>query len=493
MNKKHKFLILGASVLYVLYHLVTLTYSPLPWFDEVSFASITNSFIKSRTYYQEAIMINTKGENSMYGPVYFALQAVIVKLTGWNIFTFRISNLLFGIANLYLVYRICVHFGFRALATLLTVSIVALDPSFNQFLHSGRMDNITNFLFLVSFLVFVKTENNNQPKNIGRALFIGILLATAMLTNPRILFSFSFYGAYFIYELVIGKRETYLKIFVKYLAILVSLAAVYYLWIYFKFGSVSNFVYKNYTSNQIMKNHIGFSWSELRFNTTMIFYGFTFFCLLLLLVTKKAGENIRLILFTIPVIISFLFLVGGAVAGRYYGMIVPFTTILFVGVTIHIFQNKLLAAPTWLLVSMLTIGFIFKGLYVFATLRQRDPFYNEKMLSKYITPNTNIAGDYAFFYLAKHNNCFFQGIRENGPADSIINYYTRNKYDYFIFNKNNPAREYFLETALKGRYELVTLYENKPSTDIFSKAINKMGYRITEDYSCYIYKYNGAK
>src|SRR3954469_18144463 len=100
MNKKYKIFILIISLIYVVYHLVTLSYSPLPWFDEISFASITNSYIKSHTFFQEALAISTPGQNSMYGPLFFALQAWIIKLFGWSMFNFRISNLLFGIANL---------------------------------------------------------------------------------------------------------------------------------------------------------------------------------------------------------------------------------------------------------------------------------------------------------------------------------------------------------------------------------------------------------
>jgi hypothetical protein len=84
-------------------------------------------------------------------------------------------------------------------------------------------------------------------------------------------------------------------------------------------------------------------------------------------------------------------------------------------------------------------------------------------------------------------------VTENGRMDSMLKHFSDRTYDYFIFNKRNRNREYIMQGSFHGRYELVTFYENKPNSNIFSSLIKKMGFSISEDYSCYIYKYTGIK
>lgn len=492
MSKNNKIILFSLSALYILYHLATLSYSPIPWFDEVCFASITRSYINNGTYFQEARSISLDEQASMvYGPVYFVLQSFIIKLFGWKLFVFRLSNCLFGILNLYLIFRICRYFGFAVAIALFTIVFVAFDPAYTQFLHSGRMDFIALFFFFTSFLLFVSTENKGDGKNILKAAAIGVLLSLALLTNPRVMFAFSVYAAYSIYELITAGKKGILAVFIKYLIILAVCSGIYYLWIYFKFGSLQHFIFKNYSGNQVMQTHVGFSLSEMYLNSKLLMYGFGFLCALLLVFTGRAMKNIKLLLFTVPAILLFILIVGGSLGGRYYAMVAPFVAILIVGATVHLTSSKLLAAPVRIAAAAFIVFFVFKGIYVFGTLQQRDPVYNEKMISKYLTKNTKIAGDFAFYYIAIHNNCSFQSTSWNGQLDTVLNHFRNNKYDYFIFNKNNANREMVVNAALKGRYELIATYENESEYNFISRLIKKMRFSITEDYSCYIYKYTG--
>ena len=271
MNKKYKIFILIISLLYVVYHLVTLSYSPLPWFDEVSFASITNSYIKAHTFYPEAINITVHRQNSMYGPLFFMLQAFIVKMWGLSMFNFRISNLLFGFADLYLVYRICLHFRFKAIAIFATVIILAFDRSYNQFLHSGRMDFMTVFFFLASFLAFVSIDTIQKSKAIPLAVLTGALLAASFLTTPRIIFAFSFYCCYFFYD-VYEHRQNVRDTLVKYGMIAITFSALFYVWVYTEFGNLHNYIDANYTSNEVIKAHVGTT--EFQLNTGLLYFGY---------------------------------------------------------------------------------------------------------------------------------------------------------------------------------------------------------------------------
>src|SRR5581483_7559791 len=115
------------------------------------------------TFYEEARIIVLPQQKLDYGPVYFIIQSAIIKMTGFGIFNFRITGMLFGFIDLFLIYRICAHLKFSVYATIATLLLVALEPNFNQFLHSGRMDFVTLFFFFLSYLVFVRIGNNMKP------------------------------------------------------------------------------------------------------------------------------------------------------------------------------------------------------------------------------------------------------------------------------------------------------------------------------------------
>ena len=492
MNNKYKVYILIASLLYIIYHFVTLAYSPLPWFDEVAFASITNSFIKHHTFYQEAISIGTVGENAMYGPLYFALQSFIIKLLGWTIFNFRLSNLVFGFINLYLIYRICLHFKLKTRTIIITIALIALERSYNQFLHSGRMDFMTVFFFLASYLVFIKIPMQNSARAIGLAAGTGLLMACAMLTTPRILYAFSTYFFYFLYQVYQHRKGGLKYVLPKYAVILLTFCALFYLWIYVQFGTLQNYIYVNYVSNAKLRSHVGLSVSDLSFNSTSLYFVYAFICLAIVVATKRLHKNADLFLFTVPVIVSFLLLVNAGFSGRYYAMVTPFVCLLIAGAGTDVYDHVAFRVINYSIIGVLFAGFIFKGMYICLTLDNRDPVANEQRIMQYIPAGATIAGDFEFYYFARRKNCFYQCLFENGTDKQVFDHFNSNNYQYYIFNKKNFAIDVFKKEIFRNRYTLIATVDDKPRVDWLPRLVNKMGFIITESYSCYIYKYTGG-
>ena len=490
MSNKYKILLGTAIVIYVIYHLATLIYSPLPWFDEVTFGSITNSYLNHHTFYEEARIIVLPKQKLDYGPVYFIMQAAVIKMLGFSIFNFRITGLLFGLMDLFLIYRICLQFKFSVNAAILTVAMIALEPNFNQFLHSGRNDFVTLFFFFLSYLVFMKAGNNARPANLLLAALTGVLLSLSLLTTPRVIFTFAFYAFYFVYQVTDIKNRDWKALLLKYISVAIGFIFVYAIWIYSAFGSVNNFIYY-YTHSDVIKEHTGMGQGiSLRYN--LLIYAYAFFAFLILLKNKAVKKNIEIVLFTLPVIVAFLLLVTGGISGRYFALVMPFAAILIVGVTVNMYNNKLLKMLTYVMPVFFGLIFIFKGAYIFSTLKQHDPHYNEAVISKYITPNTSIAGDFRYYYIARDNNCSFLSLSENGPWDNKIKYFLDHKINCFIINKDNPDKEAFEKVLLSNNYKFVTELDSDNSSSFFHKLIMKTPYKISEDYSCYIYKYIGG-
>ncbi len=489
MGKKYKILILIAALIYVIYHFATLIYSPLPWFDEVSFASITNSYLKHHTFYEEARIIVLPGQKLDYGPVYFVMQAAVIKLLGFGIFNFRLTHLLFGFVDLFLVYRICRQLKFTEVATIMTLVLLALEPNFNQFLHSGRMDFVTLFFFFLSYLSFVKVPGSDRLRGALLALATGVLLAFAILTTPRIIFAFSFYAFYFIYEIAQKDRD-WQALLLKYALVFVGFCAVYYAWIYSAFGSISNFIYY-YTHSSVIKEHTGMGTGVKSIKYNLLIYILAFASFFVLLKNKALKGNMTLVLLTLPAIAAFLVLVTGGLSGRYFALVAPFTYLLIGGTFLSVNGNRVLRSIPYVITCLFAMVFIFKGTYIFGTLAQHDPYANEAEISKYITPNTLVAGDFRYYYIARNNNCSFLSLEENGGWDNKIKYFLDHKVDYFIINKDNGGRADYEKVLLDNKYKLAAVIDDDNNNGFFHKVIMKLPYKISENYSCYIYKYIG--
>ena len=144
-----KFLTLVFFVMWIGYHLATLSLSPLPWFDEVFYASISESFRYNGTLILSIAPDHLPGGEALsYGPVYFMLTAWVTDLIGFNIFSFRLANFAFGSAALVLFYQKFILNQARSATTLLCGAILFTDPLMHAGLHSGRMEGVAFFFFI---------------------------------------------------------------------------------------------------------------------------------------------------------------------------------------------------------------------------------------------------------------------------------------------------------------------------------------------------------
>lgn len=490
MNKNTKLFLAIASFVYILYHFLTLIYSPIPWFDEVSLASVTDSYIKNGTYYETCRILVVPDEKLVYGPLFFMLQAFVVKLLGFSIFSIRLSSLVFGIINLGLIYKICRHFKFSLAATFVAIAIVAFEPNFNQFLHSGRMDFMTLFFFLLSYLVYIKTDSSSLPKTLLFGLAIGILLAFAALTTPRIIFTFSFYVVAFVYEILGEKSKTILHTLIKFCCIAVGFIGIYSIWIFSAFGSLKGYIDYN-TNSPIIQAHTGVE-SAFRPSYYLFVFIYALIALLVSLRNKSLRYNRDLLLFTIPIIVSFIFIVTGGLTGRYFALADAFLAIMIAGLTMHLHNGKALKYATYTLILFFSGIFTVKALYVAASASLRNPHTNEAAITKYIQPNNAIAADFQYYYIARNKNCTFLSLDENGLMDKKLEYIYKNKFRYFIVSTKNWAADYYHTEVQKNNYKLIaTLNMENNASGMFNRIIKKLPYKINESYSCRIYEYKG--
>ena len=146
------------AALYCLAQLATLTRTPLPWGDEVFFASMTDSFSRQGTLHVLVEPVTYPQPLLLYGPVYFALSVPFERIFGLTPVMSRLPGLLFGLGVVGVAFALLRARGVSRGTNLAVCAMLALDPAFSGSLHRGRMDTTSLFFLLASFLPLLRSR-----------------------------------------------------------------------------------------------------------------------------------------------------------------------------------------------------------------------------------------------------------------------------------------------------------------------------------------------
>lgn len=156
---------------------------PPPWPDEGILLDIANNLTThgtfSTTLFRDSIPGITQ-QADWYPPVYSYTLSIWTNAFGTSIIAVRALSLMFGILSLAVFFQIARYLlndnYYAALATFM----LSIDPNFNQSSRIGRMETLTFFLILCSFLIILNALNSTKK----RLYFIsGIFSSLAILTH----------------------------------------------------------------------------------------------------------------------------------------------------------------------------------------------------------------------------------------------------------------------------------------------------------------------
>jgi Dolichyl-phosphate-mannose-protein mannosyltransferase len=231
-------ILLAALIVTAILGVLLLPISPLPWYDEVDFASISRSYAATGKFICSANQLyfnSPSTEVLYYGPVYFFLNALVIKAIGFGIVQMRCLNFLAGIACipmfLTLFRRLTNHAMGRNSMFIFAILMLA-DYTFFQDMHSGRMDLLA-LMFLLGGLIIVKPN-----ASLIRFLLSGALIGVALLTTPRVFTLCIPYYCVLIWSQV-SARTFYRLGYVA--SAVMSCVFIYGLWVALKFGSLDAF------------------------------------------------------------------------------------------------------------------------------------------------------------------------------------------------------------------------------------------------------------
>lgn len=482
MEKKINYLYYPIFAILAIWSIWSLPYSPLAWFDEVYYASITHSLITGNglsleLYNNEPMVI--------YGPIYFLLTGAVTKLFGFGIFQFRIVNLFFAFVTVIIFGKVLDKLNVKKWLNYFLQIMLLLDASFIANSHSGRMEFVALFFIMLAYLLYL----NNEMKPIYRAVWISILLTLSVLTSTRAVIICIPIAIAQLIKLI--KTQSW-SVIVPYV---ISPILLYGIWIYIAFGSIGGF-FSYFTQQQtgdivqgsLISTYLKGNWLIRKYHYPMIIA--SLFSVGYLIKKKKAYEIL------LPGITLLFYYILVFDTGHYGVYVLPFYIIIIgVGVTVLCDnQNKIMGLiyKSLLIICFLVNVSIFavKVFFVVTEEEQRNPQIAVKLFKENIPSGSKVAGDYVFYYAAIENGSQFKSINRGGVEDEVVLRDILDNYqpDYIVLGMNNNKTKK-IPLFQKSGFVEQTCIECKKKNNVLSKLLfgEKFNDNMTTTYEGCIY------
>ncbi|MFH1004260.1 MAG: glycosyltransferase family 39 protein [Bacteroidota bacterium] len=442
-------------------------------------------------------LFNNGKEIFWYGPIYFWFTAVPVKLFGLSIFTFRITALLFGFLDIYLVYRLFRLFISDIKVVFAGILLLASDTLFCYNIHSGRMDSMAFCFVLISWYLFfladipaevpARTDSKKKYSLSPDVLIIlsGIFAGISLLTTLRVYFLFIPVGFILLINAV---RTKSIKPIYHGFLFGTPPTVFLLLWLFFSFGSFYDFYidYKYISSLLDVAFHIRLlQYPIIFFTIVSVCYGFT----------KNGMENFYKNIFVLSFTSIILFYLLIEDTSAYSFFILSCYYFLFVyslqplaKITFRNFQTIIfLLMFTWSIgvLSAKTLDLIF--LYP-----QRNSSEINEFIQKNIPPGHKVIGDEMYYYAVENSGSDFQYIHLSRLSGNMIikEKYQREKYNYDYIIWSDRLQQ--IEPNILKLYAKNTELKKIASFDLpspkFHDIFKLLGVNVIASYNCRIYQ-----
>lgn len=475
-------------VIVIILHIITLNVSPVAWFDEVFFMDVTVSFLENGKF--ELSMSPTYNKEILaYGPIYFLLTGLSIKLFGLGLFQFRMVNLLFGILSVFVFKKILVsHYRIKAyIANILTI-LLLIQSTYHSSLHSGRMDLVALFFVLCGYFLFL-----NKKENYSYA--VGVLFSLALLTTPRVAVLLIGVPIYLILNILKSRfsKDSILNT----LKIGVTFFFVYSIWFFYAFGSISNFI--SYYSD--LTNYVGGSKSFPVVMYPILLLGIL--PTILLFFIKKPNNFLYNPQIFIPIvsILGFHLLVS-ITSVLYFAMIIPFYLFLFSYSIRHTkmlyelnilkFKINVTATLLYSILTVFSIILVIKIGIVYSTFSDRSPNDIYNFIERETEQNASVIADYKYGYAAKLNDLNFISSEYNVETKEqkikFLEFVANKEIEYLIISDVKSNKTEFLTALIDvGNFKKVSEFKSSRN-QLLQKIIKIVPMKFEDNYNGTLYK-----
>ena len=438
LSGRSGFYTLAAVILvYAAYHLATLKISPLPWFDEVFFASVARSWAEDRSFELLSAPFFLGGKELLtHGPVYFVLTGTMFELFGFDIIPYRMINLISGFIILYLFYRLMKdHLRLTPVLCAVGVGLLALDTVYNMSMHNGRMDIFALLFMLMATWCMVQSGDQRDMRTVLLYALIGGTAGTvAILASPRTGFFFLPLAIILIARAFRKQEEAHWYAIAGWGAPVVLLILA---WFLYAFDGVQDMI-AHYEVYSVMVTG----------GVQLPAYQYPLIGLMVSSLLLVAIFNYRLLFTELNLLILSSALLFNTIVfdtGAYSVMIVPFYYLLIMQAATRTefpFERVRMALVTLLLLMNLGI-FSFKGFAVLGTWDERNPEPVHAFIDEHISEGANVIAEEQFYY----------GVIQAGA-------------DFHFSNRllSTEEREVYLREEFDYEYLIISdeLYRNRP-------------------------------
>lgn len=484
------FLIWLLLLLYLLGQLLSLPYSPLPWFDETFFAHIARNWWQSGQLMASVAIFE---EIKAYGPVYFILTGLSLGVFGFEIWAFRIVNFMFGIANLFWLYQLLkLRYPDLIRARYGLLLPILIDPFYHLSLHEGRMDLVALFFMLGG--IYWALRGFAKPRY-RFFIYSAMWVSLALLTTPRsgfMLLSLGIVGAVFTFR-DFKARWTYA------LTWALVLMGSYSIWVFYAFGDWLG-LWQYYTEaneawmyqKSLVDLFLGNSGYLPRQSYPIILASLVA-VLLHVWAKGKAASHYTLYLSLLNVLFFYLLVYD---FGPYSVFLLPFYYFLLVEALLLLSRWKLtLLYLAWLGILALNLSYFSLKMYqIWLSLPQRDHVLADAFIKQHIPAGSRVIGEPMFTYAVLKAGSDYQYMdlyetlesREKRQRESY-------QYEYIIITEHLAWRkpdivEYYLSKAKLSLVAELSLPRSEASLSLDKWRLLSSTER--SGYSCRLYKRN---
>jgi 4-amino-4-deoxy-L-arabinose transferase-like glycosyltransferase len=485
---KNNYFFFGLLSITLLWHLATLSYIPLPWFDETFFASISKSLAEGRGYYLDICPIQTNGREVLtYGPVYFNITALSFRLFGINAFAFRIVTLIFSALTIVAVGLILKKLNITQALRRLILLLIVFDHIIVISSHSGRMDLTAVFFALMAFYFYLSDDNPNKY------FWMAIAGVAAVLTTPRIAIFLLPLFALAIYQTL--NRKAW-----KHFSILIFIPTIIYtLWIIYGFGGFKNFL-THYLGSQTdgassaaldTFHFIGgnflihyFQWPVII--SSLMLFGF--------FIVKRASSIWHTaMIFLIPIALYYLLVLD---TGRYSALVMPFWYLLLGWEIQNLSTTQIKKTHSKIATNIVLIGLLFintgmftlKGIQSIAAIPDHNPKPMKAWFADNLPLHSKIVGDDQFYYACVERQSELQYIyRTKSDAERAAYHAREFKPDYLLLcNETDPqtVEAYKKHFVFEETYHFIPTQRN----ETLDKMLQKLPLYIPYSYEARLIK-----